>query len=82
MMKFFRKYNKQLLAVFVVLLMLVFVGGSALQFFITPNPGARVEGRIKAFNQEVSGIDNGRPSVGSLTGQTSRPMQVAGSPPA
>ena len=36
MMKFFRKYNKQLLAVFMVLLMVVFVGGSALQSLFTP----------------------------------------------
>ena len=29
MMKFFRKYNKQLLAVFMALLMIVFIGGQA-----------------------------------------------------
>ena len=36
MLKFFRKYNKILLAVFMVLLMVVFVGGSALQALLTP----------------------------------------------
>ncbi len=36
MMKFFRKYNKQLLAVFMVLLMIVFLGGSALESLMAP----------------------------------------------
>jgi hypothetical protein len=36
MMKFFRKYNKHLLAIFMVLLMVVFVGGSALQSLLEP----------------------------------------------
>ena len=36
MMKFFRKYNKQLLALFMVLLMVVFIGGSALQSLMDP----------------------------------------------
>ncbi|MBI1827368.1 MAG: hypothetical protein HY287_08655 [Planctomycetes bacterium] len=37
MMKFFRKYNKQLLAVFMALLMIVFIGGSALQQMMQPS---------------------------------------------
>jgi hypothetical protein len=37
MMKFFRKYNKQLLAVFMVLLMVVFLGGSALEGMLNPS---------------------------------------------
>jgi len=37
MMKFFRKHNKTLLAVFMVLLMVVFVGGSALQSLLQPH---------------------------------------------
>ncbi len=37
MMKFFRKYDKALLVTFMMLLMVVFVGGSALQSFLTPN---------------------------------------------
>src|SRR5437867_4375284 len=37
MMKFFRKYNKQLLAVFMALLMIVFIGGSALQSLLQPS---------------------------------------------
>jgi len=36
MMKFFRKHNKELLAVFMVLLMVVFLGGSALDSLLTP----------------------------------------------
>ncbi|MHC4697791.1 MAG: hypothetical protein ACYTFA_13750 [Planctomycetota bacterium] len=36
MLKFFRKYNKVLLAVFMSLLMIVFVGGQALQTLFTP----------------------------------------------
>ena len=36
MMKFFRKHNKELLAVFMALLMIVFVGGTALQNLLAP----------------------------------------------
>ncbi|MCH7597015.1 MAG: hypothetical protein IID35_10695, partial [Planctomycetes bacterium] len=36
MMKFFRKHNKTLLAIFMSGLMIVFIGGSALQGFLTP----------------------------------------------
>lgn len=37
MMKFFRKHNKELLAFFMVALMIVFLGGSALNSLLTPN---------------------------------------------
>lgn len=37
MMKFFRKHNKKLLAVFMVLLMIVFLGGSALDTMLRPS---------------------------------------------
>jgi hypothetical protein len=37
MMKFFRKHNKKLLAVFMVLLMVVFLGGSALDNLLQPD---------------------------------------------
>lgn len=37
MMKFFRKHNKELLAVFMVLLMVVFLGGSALSSLLSPD---------------------------------------------
>ena len=43
MMKFFRKHNKKLLAVFMVLLMIVFLGGSALDSLLTPD-----------YNQDVA----------------------------
>jgi len=36
MMKFFRKHNKKLLAIFMAGLMIVFIGGSALQGLLTP----------------------------------------------
>ncbi|MCH8146964.1 MAG: hypothetical protein IH987_03095 [Planctomycetes bacterium] len=55
MMKFFRKYNKTLLAVFMVLLMVVFVGGSALQSLLTPTSNTTIGesrfGPIKQFDQ-------------------------------
>lgn len=55
MMKFFRKYNKTLLAVFMVLLMVVFVGGSALQSLLTPTANATIAksrfGPIKQVDQ-------------------------------
>lgn len=37
MMKFFRKHNKKLLSVFMVLLMIVFLGGSALDTLLQPS---------------------------------------------
>jgi len=42
MMKFFRKYNKQLLAFFMVALMIVFVGGSALQSMLSARPDRKI----------------------------------------
>lgn len=38
MMKFFRKYNKHLLAIFMVLLLIVWLGGQAIQNLFAPNP--------------------------------------------
>lgn len=56
MMKFFRKYNKMLLAVFMVLLMVVFVGGSALTSMFTPTNNETIAesrfGPIKRFDQQ------------------------------
>lgn len=46
MMKFFRKYDKQLLAVFMVLLMIVFIGGTALENLMRPKSN-RVIGESK-----------------------------------
>ena len=37
MMKFFRKHNKELLALFMSMLMVVFIGGSALKGMLTPS---------------------------------------------
>jgi len=42
MMKFFRKHNKKLLAVFMALLLIVWLGGSALQSLLSPSLEDRV----------------------------------------
>ena len=58
MMKFFRKYNKQLLAVFAVGLMIVFLGGSALYELAAPSVDRVVAtsnlGDITYLNQEAA----------------------------
>src|SRR5688572_31237195 len=53
MMKFFRKYNKQLLAVFMALLLLVWLGGDALSSIMHErySPGKEVRG--EAFGETV-----------------------------
>ncbi|MCH8912868.1 MAG: hypothetical protein IIA33_04800 [Planctomycetes bacterium] len=52
MIKFFRKHNKQLLAVFTVLLMIAFVGGTALTSLMQPNPSGDV--LFHAFGEPVT----------------------------
>lgn len=42
MMKFFRKYNKYMLAVFLALLMIVFIGGTALEGLLRPDPNFEI----------------------------------------
>lgn len=55
MMKWLRKNNKMLLAVFMAFLMVVFVGGSALQDLLTPDPSS---GDMYQSNLgPVSGVD-------------------------
>lgn len=58
MMKFFRKYNRQILAAIVVFLMIVFLGGEALQGMISSNPNALVGtsryGNIRAADQDYA----------------------------
>ena len=49
MMKFFRKYNKALLAVFMAMLMIVFIGGSALESMLQPSMN-RVVARSRLGN--------------------------------
>lgn len=49
MMKFFRKYNKQLLAFFMAALMIVFIGGSALEGMLRPKQNS-VVGRSRLGN--------------------------------
>ncbi len=44
MMKFFRKYNKHLLAVFMALLLVIWLGGDALQDLAAPDPSKRIIG--------------------------------------
>jgi hypothetical protein len=59
MMKLFRKYNKQILAGLVVFLMIVFLGGDALQGMITPNRNAVIAtskyGNIRLTDQDRAG---------------------------
>ncbi|MCH8053989.1 MAG: hypothetical protein IH895_08015, partial [Planctomycetes bacterium] len=55
MIKFFRKHNKQLLAVFTVLLMIAFVGGTALTSLMQPNPSGDV--LFHAFGEPVTNGD-------------------------
>lgn len=54
MMKFFRKYNKILLAVFMTLLMIVFVAAQAFESFLAPNPGA-----VTAWSSTLGPITHG-----------------------
>jgi len=53
MMKWFRKHNKQLLAVFASALLVVWLGGTALERMLRPNPRRRAIG--KAFGEEITG---------------------------
>jgi len=54
MMKLLRKYNKQLLAIFMAFLMIVFIGGSAIYEIFTPDPNRLVAesdlGTIKTYD--------------------------------
>ena len=76
MMKFFRKHNRKLLAVFMALLLIVWLGGSALQGLVSPSTEHRViattmsedivelDQRIAAFETELLegvGLDWKRP---------------------
>ena len=56
MMKFFRKHNKKLLAVFMTLLMIVFLGGSALDSLLTPRADVVV---ADSYGGPVSFSDHG-----------------------
>ncbi|MCH8964577.1 MAG: hypothetical protein IIB58_06420, partial [Planctomycetes bacterium] len=55
MIKFFRRYNKQLLAVFTVLLMVAFVGGFALENLMQPTTSGEV--LFHAFGKPVTNGD-------------------------
>ena len=70
MMKFFRKYNKYLLVVFMSLLVMVWVGGSALEAWLIPTPGADVIAR--AFGREIQGFDR------ALAAEETRILDVIG----
>ncbi|MFQ5512771.1 MAG: hypothetical protein ACE5EO_13110 [Candidatus Krumholzibacteriia bacterium] len=58
MMKFFRKHNKKLLAVFMTLLMIVFLGGSALDTLLRPSTNVvvatTIESPITYADQQVA----------------------------
>lgn len=58
MMKFFRKHNKKLLAIFMTLLMIVFIGGTALDSLLQPQINRLVAdtrlGRITSSDQNAA----------------------------
>lgn len=80
MMKFFRKHNKELLAFFMVALMIVFIGGQALEGLMTPKTNPVVAnsnyGPVTLFDQnsantqttllEFMGLDWRRPIPGGV----------------
>ncbi len=82
MMKFFRKYNKQLLAVFMVLLMVVFVGGSALQSMLSVRQDRKIAdsnyGEITLIQQQDA---NATTELLSGVGLNWRTPLFAGQPP-
>src|SRR3989304_9514311 len=55
MMKFFRKYNKHLLAVFASLLLVIWLGADALQSLLSPDIGGDAYG--KAYGQTITNND-------------------------
>ena len=55
MLKFFRKYNKRILAIVTAFLMIAFVGGQALTTFLAPKPGREVI--ATAFGEELIQAD-------------------------
>jgi len=55
MMKFFRKYNKHLLAVFASLLLVIWLGADALQSLLSPDIGGDTYG--KAYGQTITNND-------------------------
>ena len=60
-MKFFRKHNKKLLAIFMAFLMIVFVGGSALESLFSIDPG-----KTAGFDSDlgpITGNDVGRANL-------------------
>ncbi len=63
MIKFFRKYNKVLLAVVTGLLMIVFLGGTALTALVSPSPEGAVIAH--AYNKKITQGDQQ-----NITGQT------------
>jgi len=84
MMKFFRKHNKKLMAVLMALLMVVFIGGSALQGMLTPSRNAVVAksrfGEITEQDQlEITRLTRLMGSM-NLTWQQPIPLNVAVEP--
>lgn len=62
MMKFFRKYTKQLLAVFMALLLVVWLGGSALQSWLDPTDTHLKTPRAKIFGGKTVLIGEMQPA--------------------
>jgi hypothetical protein len=57
MMKFFRKYMKHMLAVFMAALLVVWLGGSALTSFLQPDPAYLDETRGIAYGRTITNRD-------------------------
>ncbi len=58
MMKFFRKYNKHMLAVFMALLLVVWLGGSALTSMFAPDPAGQVIGTSRLGDIRVRDVQH------------------------
>lgn len=74
MMKFFRKYNKQLLAVFMALLMVVFIGGSALEGLLRPETELPI-GNSKYGEITTLTVQRQKSTVTNILDVTSRDWQ-------
>ncbi len=70
MMKFFRKYNKHLLAFFLALLMIVFIGGSALEGLLKPDPNVEIaKSNLGSITQQDQRVANDETRLLEMMGQ-------------
>ncbi len=70
MMKFFRRYNKHLLAFFLALLMIVFIGGSALEGLLKPDPNVEIaKSNLGSITQQDQRVANDETRLLEMMGQ-------------